>query len=203
VGERFSTLPATMNSLADELIRLILEPTFIVPEEHFADNGPSSPFAKVSQSAGEFLRVCKRWMRITTPLLYETVIIRSRAQAHSLSLALSRCPEFGRFTRRLRLEGVYGDFLTPDIYETMPNVKQLCFTVSIHRTNDISGLQRAFELFNVERVVLTLHENSVRLHKLRVRLLNDLRDAIITNWPNLVRNFLSCPFLAFAILTFS
>ena len=100
------------------------------------------------------------------------------------------------------MEGVYGDFLTPDIYETMLNVKQLCFTVTIFHKDNVSGLRRAFELFDVERVVLTLHENSVRLHKLRVRLLEDLRDAIITNWPNLVRNFLSCPFLAFAILTF-
>jgi len=180
-----------MNTLADELVRLILEPAFIVSNDHFADNGPSSPFAKVPQSAGEFLRVCKRWMRITTPLLYETVVIRSRAQAQSLSLALSRSPEFGSFTKRLRLEGVYGDFLTPDIYETMPNVKQLCFTVSIHHTNDISGLQRAFELFDVERVVLTLHGNSlVNRHKIRARLIEDIADAIITHWSNLVRRII-------------
>ena len=202
VSERLATLPATMNSLADELIRLIMEPVFIVSENYFAANGPFSPFATVSQSTGEFLRVCKQWMRITTPLLYETVVIRSRAQAYSLNLALSRCPDFGRFTRRLRLEGVYGDFLTPDIYETMPNVKQLCFTETISQKDNINGLQRAFKLFDVERVVLTLHEcYGTQANRARGRLIEGLRDAIITRWSNLVCNLQ--PFLIFARFTFS
>ena len=149
---------SAMNTLANELLVHILSPTFLVPEAHFADNGHISPFAKVMQSSADVQLVCKRWMRVSTPLLYECVVIRTRAQAYALRLALTRHPEFGRFIRRLRLEGVFGEYLDAEVFEKMQGVKQLCFTFSFSSLNNIAGLQRAFEVFNPERVVLSLRD---------------------------------------------
>jgi len=143
-----------MNALADELLRIILGPFFDVPEADFAYNGSVSPFSKVPQSVAELLRVCKRWMRFATPLLYSTVVIRTRAQAAALNMALTNNTEFGGYVRRLRLEGVFGEFITPDVINIMPNVRQMCFPINMLAKDDTDGLLAAFELFHLERVVL-------------------------------------------------
>ncbi|KAH7098998.1 hypothetical protein BKA62DRAFT_711070 [Auriculariales sp. MPI-PUGE-AT-0066] len=173
-----------MNALADELLSIILAPYFAVPEKLFADNGGVSPFSKVPQSAADLLHVCKRWMRITTPLLYETVIIRSKAQASSLNLALTRHAEFGRFTRRLRLEGAYGEWVTPEIVQAMPQVKQFCFTLSVLYKDDVSGLQTAFELFQPERVIITLYNRNGHGNQQQRKLIRDLASCILL-WKDL------------------
>lgn len=168
-----------MNALADELLRIILGPFFDVPEEHFADNGSVSPFSKVPQSAAELLRVCKRWMRFATPLLYSTVVIRTRAQAAALKMALTNNAEFGYYVRRLRLEGVYGEFITPDVIKTMPNVRYMCFPIGMLARDDTDGLLTAFELFELERVVLL----SLSQH-------NDLSNATISQFIANLANFI-------------
>ena len=133
---------SAMNTLANELLVHILSPSFLVPEVRFADNGHISPFARVMQSSADLQLVFKRWMRVSTPLLYECAVIRTRAQAYALRLALTRHPEFGRFIRRLRLEGVFGEYLDAEVFEKMREVKQLCFTFSFSLLNNITGLQR-------------------------------------------------------------
>ncbi|KAH7098997.1 hypothetical protein BKA62DRAFT_772831 [Auriculariales sp. MPI-PUGE-AT-0066] len=189
-----------MNSLPDELLSIILAPWFTVPEQLFADNQLSSPFSKVPQSAAGLLHVCKRWMRATTPLLYETVIIRSKAQASSLNLALTGHSEFGRFTRRLRLEGAYGEWVTPEIIQAMPHVKQFCFTLSVLYKDEVSGLQTAFELFQPERVILTLHNPYGKGNQKQRQLTRDLANCIPL-WIDLKHFTFSVPNDAFAFNT--
>ncbi|KZP07022.1 hypothetical protein FIBSPDRAFT_701176, partial [Athelia psychrophila] len=58
-------------------------------------------------SAQDFLLVCKRWLRISTPLLYSAVIIRSKAQVAALARTLSENNLFGLQIRKIRIEGGY------------------------------------------------------------------------------------------------
>ncbi|KZP08651.1 hypothetical protein FIBSPDRAFT_665027, partial [Athelia psychrophila] len=58
-------------------------------------------------SAQHFLLVCKRWLRISTPLLYSAVIIRSKAQVTALARTLGENNLFGLQIRKIRVEGGY------------------------------------------------------------------------------------------------
>ncbi|KZV79677.1 hypothetical protein EXIGLDRAFT_734445 [Exidia glandulosa HHB12029] len=146
----------------DELIKEMLSPPLLVPDALFADTGPVSPFAKATSSASDVLLVCKRWMRVGTPALYETVIIRSTAQAQALEMALTRNPEFGRFVKKLRLEGVYGEYITSKIIATMTRVTDFCFTVSIYSADKLAGLTKALDMFEPKRIILTLNNQKRR-----------------------------------------
>ncbi|KAF7319604.1 F-box domain-containing protein [Mycena chlorophos] len=80
-------------SLPDELISEILSPALKVPEKLFSNLSPISPFAKYSVSTSSILLVCKAWLRVATPLLYDVVILRSKAQAKALGDALKLNPK--------------------------------------------------------------------------------------------------------------
>ncbi|KAH7102768.1 hypothetical protein BKA62DRAFT_698763 [Auriculariales sp. MPI-PUGE-AT-0066] len=144
-----------MNKLADELLKEILAPPLLVADQMFADQGSTSPFSRVTHSASDVLLVCKRWMRVATPALYHTVVIRTEAQAYALNIALTRNSSFGRFVRRIRLEGAYGQYLTPPIVNTMPHVQHLCFTLGVY-ADDKLGLAAAFKVWPLQHITLTL-----------------------------------------------
>ncbi|KAJ7658840.1 hypothetical protein DFH06DRAFT_919114, partial [Mycena polygramma] len=61
-----------------------------------------SPFAKPSLSTSAYLVVCRDWLRLATPLLYNVVVIRSKSQANALEKVLVNNKEFGRFIKKLR-----------------------------------------------------------------------------------------------------
>jgi hypothetical protein len=96
------------HSLPDEIISEILSPALKVSDEVFSDTSEVSPFAKYAESTSAYLLVCKSWLRVSTPLLYNIVILRSKAQAKALSLALAGNKELGQFIKKLRVEGGYG-----------------------------------------------------------------------------------------------
>ena len=129
--------------LADEVLQSILAPSLKVPDSMFEDVGPISPFSKVEQSSSDVLLVCKRWMRVTTPIIYHTVIIRTTAQAAALNAALMRNPEFGRHVRRFRLERPYPAHITKAVVRTMPNIVDLCIPIGVlaaNKPNDVYEL---------------------------------------------------------------
>ena len=98
MGNPVSFPNATVNKidkLADELLKEILAPQLLVSEELFADTGTTSPFSKAERSSSDVLLVCKRWMRVATPPLYHTVVIRSMAQAKALTRALKSSRRVG------------------------------------------------------------------------------------------------------------
>ncbi|KAJ7165328.1 hypothetical protein C8R46DRAFT_839188, partial [Mycena filopes] len=65
------------------------------------------PFAKYELSTSAYLVtvVCKDWLRVATPLLYNVVLLRSPSQANALEKVLVSHPEFGAFIRKSRVEG--------------------------------------------------------------------------------------------------
>ncbi|KAJ7050607.1 hypothetical protein C8F01DRAFT_1344111, partial [Mycena amicta] len=118
-----SVMPDT--SLLDELISEILSPALKVDDDMFSDLSRHSPFSKkISESTSAYLLVCKSFLCVATPLLYHVVILRSKAQANALASALAGNEAFGRFIRKLRVEGGYGDAMLT-ILNSASNVTDL------------------------------------------------------------------------------
>jgi hypothetical protein len=141
------------HSLPDEIISEILSPVLKVSDEIFSDTSKVSPFAKYSESTSAYLLVCKSWLRVSTPLLYNVVILRSKAQAKALSLALARNKELGQFIKKLRVEGGYG---TPMliILQSSPNISDLFVSLEIYSSDNSSGLCKGLSLLNPNRLIL-------------------------------------------------
>ncbi|KAJ7147749.1 hypothetical protein C8R46DRAFT_541262 [Mycena filopes] len=141
-------------SLPDELISEILSPALKVSDEVFADTKHVSPFANPdSESTSAYLLVCKSWLRVATPLLYNVVVIRSKAQAKALGLVLAKNALLGPFIRKLRVEGGYGAPMGT-ILKCSPNITDLCMTLEIWATDNPSGLCKGLPLISPERLIL-------------------------------------------------
>ncbi|KAJ7651135.1 hypothetical protein FB45DRAFT_732177, partial [Roridomyces roridus] len=110
--------------LPDEIVSEILSPALKVPDDLFFDTSETSPFANFTPSTSAYLLVCKDWLRVATPLLYSVVVLRSKAQAMALASVLKANPEFGRFIKKLRVEGGYGPSMHA-ILKSAPNITDL------------------------------------------------------------------------------
>jgi len=110
--------------LADETLAAIIEGVLEVEDDDFASfDIELSPFAQREYSNADVLLVCKRWMRVGTPPLFHTCIIRSTAQSQALAKALKISP-FGTFVRRVRIEGSYG-VSVKQFLEKATNIQEL------------------------------------------------------------------------------
>jgi len=143
------------HKLADELLREILSPPLLVSDAMFEHTGDVSPFSKVEKSAADVLLVCKRWMRLATPSLLHTVVVRSMPQARALSSMIKRNPEFGTYIRRLRVEGSYGNYIL-DAVSAAPHITALCLTLTVWSDVKVDGLVKSLALIDPTRVILTL-----------------------------------------------
>ncbi|KAJ7509034.1 hypothetical protein B0H11DRAFT_1963535 [Mycena galericulata] len=138
----------------DEILLKILAPLLTVPDDKFADTSATSPFAlPQTASSSIILLVCKTWLRICTPLLYNVVIIRSRAQAGALSATLNANRKLGPFVKKLRIEGGFGRPMR-NILKNTPNVSDLFISADIHPPDTISGLLLGLPLLNPARLII-------------------------------------------------
>jgi hypothetical protein len=172
------------HSLPDEIISEILSPALKVSDEIFSDTSKVSPFAKYSESTSAYLLVCKSWLRVSTPLLYNVVILRSKAQAKALSLALARNKELGQFIKKLRVEGGYG---TPmlTILQSSPNISDLFVSLEIYSSDNCSGLCKGLSLLNPNRLILWDLSRKPPENKMVSQLLDALAKSI-SRWDRLV-----------------
>ncbi|KAJ7084892.1 hypothetical protein B0H15DRAFT_384793 [Mycena belliarum] len=141
------------HSLPDEIISEILSPALKVSEEVFSDTSPVSPFAGYSESSSAYLLVCKSWLRVATPLLYNVVILRSKAQAKALSQVLSKNNALAKFIKKLRVEGGYGPPMAT-ILEHSSNVSDLFISFEIYATDNTTGLCKGLPLINPTRLII-------------------------------------------------
>ncbi|KAJ7684347.1 hypothetical protein DFH06DRAFT_1288685 [Mycena polygramma] len=141
------------NSLPDEIIAEILSPALKVTDDVFSDTGEVSPFAKYSESTSAYLLVCKSWLRVATPLLYNVVIVRSKAQAKALSLALTKDKQLGEFIKKLRVEGGYGPPMLT-ILKCSPNISDLFLSLELYSSDNTGGLCKGLPLINPSRLIL-------------------------------------------------
>ncbi|KAJ7490955.1 hypothetical protein FB451DRAFT_1552517 [Mycena latifolia] len=171
------------NSLPDEIISEILSPALKVPEEVFSDTSRVSPFAQYSESSSAYLLVSKSWLRVATPLLYNVVILRSKAQAKALGQALTKNEELGQFIKKLRAEGAYGKPMGT-ILQSSPNISDLFLSFEIYAADNTNGLCTGLPFINPTRIILRDVEYKPLDNKMTLNLEDTLTKAI-SKWGRL------------------
>ncbi|KAK7002195.1 F-box domain-containing protein [Favolaschia claudopus] len=141
--------------LPDEIISEILSPALKVPDELFSDPSDVSPFATYSPSTSAYLLVCKDWLRVATPLLYHVVVLRSKSQANALEKVLRANPEFGRFIKKLRVEGGYGAAMQTILEAAASTLRDLFLSLGIWSPDSTIGLCKALSRINPHRVIIS------------------------------------------------
>ncbi|KAJ7048644.1 hypothetical protein C8F01DRAFT_1239345 [Mycena amicta] len=180
------------NALPDEVLSEILAPALKVDDETFSDTSDVSPFATYSESASAYLLVNKSWLRVATPLLYNTVVLRSKAQAKALERALSGNAILGQFIKQLRVEGGYGAPMHR-ILKLSPNIAHLYLTFMISSGDSTDGLCKGLALISPTRVILyDALEFPNHVKNKMVRNLVDAVVAAIPGWHKL--SIFHCPY---------
>ncbi|KAK7035999.1 F-box domain-containing protein [Favolaschia claudopus] len=172
-----------VHSLPEETISEILSPALKVSDAAFCDASLVSPFSKYEEPTSNYLLVCKTWLRIATPLLYSTVVLRSKGQAKALSTVLVENPEFGQYIKKLRVEGGYGPPMHT-ILECSPNISDLFLCTRIFSSDNTSGLCSGLELINPTRLILWHADHQGLGNRTYLQLLDALV-AAIPEWDNL------------------
>ncbi|KAJ7500406.1 hypothetical protein B0H11DRAFT_2225406 [Mycena galericulata] len=158
------------HNLPDEIISEILSPALKVSEEVFSDTSDVSPFSTYSESTSAYLLVCKSWLRVATPLLYNVVILRSKAQAKALSQVLTKNHELGHLA---------------------PNISDLFVSLTIWASDNTVGLCKGLSLINPTRLIM----RDFTTKKLDNKMLSNLVDALVAairKWDRLV--IFECPY---------
>ncbi|KAJ7213486.1 hypothetical protein GGX14DRAFT_696819 [Mycena pura] len=170
-------------SLPDEIISEILSPALKVADDLFADTSEVSPFADYSESTSAYLLVCKSWLRVATPLLYNVVVLRSKAQAKALERALAGNKHLGQLIKKLRVEGGYGQPMHT-ILKCASNVSDLCLTFEIFSSDSTEGLCKGLDLTNPTCLIV----RDVRYKLLKNKMVTKLVRAVaaaIPKWDRL------------------
>ncbi|KAJ7052000.1 hypothetical protein C8F01DRAFT_1033787 [Mycena amicta] len=170
--------------LPDELLSEILSPALKVTDDAFSDVSDVSPFAKYSESSSAYLLVSKSWLRVATPLLYHVVVLRSKGQAAALGRALNQNEDLGRFIKKLRVEGGYGQPMHTILSRT-PNVTDLYLYLDILSSDSTVGLCKGLCLVNPTRLIVKDDSEKPPSNKMVVNLLSAL-GAAIRKWDQLV-----------------
>ncbi|KZV97299.1 hypothetical protein EXIGLDRAFT_764589 [Exidia glandulosa HHB12029] len=172
------------HKLADETLATILADCLAVDDADFACvSMRTSPFALKEVSSSALLVVCKRWMRIGTPLLYETVILRSVAQSRALAAALKANEAFGLYIKKLRVEGGYGASV-PVVLKAATRITDLCVSLDLEAGDNAKPMYNIlFEAIAPTRLIVT----GVDANKRNAQLVHALSTVVhcIKSWPQL------------------
>ncbi|TDL29937.1 hypothetical protein BD410DRAFT_47127 [Rickenella mellea] len=172
-----------VNSFPEEVLKEIFTSALLIPDEKFsfAKTG-LSPFGQNLASTASVLLVCKRWLRVATPLLYEDVVLRSTAQAQALADSLTANPRFALYVKRLRMEGGFGTSLSI-ILSKCPHIVELFITLDIFGDDSIDGLHAALMLAKPHRVILSKHTRAKNGKVLK--LMNEIISCVKHKWHSL------------------
>ncbi|KAK7006816.1 hypothetical protein R3P38DRAFT_2555040 [Favolaschia claudopus] len=112
-----------------EVITGILAPLLHVPDEVFSTS-TMELLLNPEYSSSRYLLVCKAWLRIGTPLLYDVVILRTTFQADALAAVLEARNDLGLHIKKLRVEGGFGDSMET-VLRLAPNITDIFFTLGM------------------------------------------------------------------------
>lgn len=160
---------------------MILAPSLTVSYSQLTSRHPRAFGGNDLIPSSTVLLVCKRWLRVSTPLLYETVVIRSTGQSYALAEALQLNPSFARYIKNVRLEGAYGGVY--DILKHCQRLSTLVLFLNVYSESRITCLSRALPAINPKHVFL-YDSGAIDNVKFR-KLLRTLCDTI-PSWKNLV-----------------
>ncbi|KAJ6505815.1 hypothetical protein C8R47DRAFT_1066692 [Mycena vitilis] len=173
-----------MSILPDEILSEILSPALKVSDELFSDTSDVSPFAKPSLSTSAYLVVCRDWLRVATPLLYNVVVLRSKSQANALEKVLAKNTEFGRYIKKLRVEGGYGAAMHT-ILKSAPHITDIFLSLVIYSSDGTQGLCKGLPLINPRRVILVDPFSSKALKNKHLTALTEVIFSSLKKWDNL------------------
>ncbi|TDL29982.1 hypothetical protein BD410DRAFT_48915 [Rickenella mellea] len=168
-------------NLPDEVLKEILSLSTHIPDEEFSFNDDPNPFGQNPRHFSLLLLVCKRWLRVATPLLYGVVVIRSTAQAQSLADAVQANKSFGSFIKKMRLEGGFGQ--SPRTFLSLaPNISDLFITLDIWTNDSVSGLCSALQQIEPCRLIISQRHS---IKNAKARKLRDALYAAVAHWKHL------------------
>ncbi|KAJ6538369.1 hypothetical protein DFH09DRAFT_1177514 [Mycena vulgaris] len=142
-----------MSILPDEILSEILSPALKVSDDLFSDISEVSPLADYSPSTSAYLVVCKDWLHVATPLLYNVVVLRSKAQANALEKVLHSNLQFGHFIKKLRVEEGYGMAMDATLKSAL-NITDIVLSLSIWSSDNTQGLCQGLPLIDPHRVIV-------------------------------------------------
>ncbi|KAF7329286.1 F-box domain-containing protein [Mycena kentingensis (nom. inval.)] len=174
-------------SIPDEILSEILSPALKVADDAFSDTS-SAAFAAYEESTSAYLLVNRAWLRVATPLLYHTVVLRSKAQAVALADALAANNYLGRFVKRMRIEGGFGPSMKK-IFAQTSNVTDLFLSLDIYSNDSVGGLCSGLNLLSPSRLIL---KRDTRTRNKMVTALENAVVAAVPGWDRLVR-YISAP----------
>lgn len=182
VSRRSSTTTTVMaDKLADELLKMILVPSLTISYTQFTSSSPVAFGKNATISSASVLLVCKRWLRVATPLLYESVVIRSVGQSHALCDAFCANPAFAAHVKKVRLEGAYDSI--DKVLGPCKNLVTLVILLRIFSDARVVSLCRALPMINPKVVIL---RDDWRFDNAKLRtVFSSLCEAIPT-WSNMV-----------------
>ena len=171
-----------------EILEDIFKKILFISDEDFSSRVCDSPFGRSPTHSSDILMVCKTWLRIATPLLYECVVLRTRAQAEAFYNAV-KDKKTGDVlissVRRIRLEDHFG-LSTKQVFKSLPNLSELFITTPAARDETIKSSFPGFRHVNPKRVILDMTEEELyfKSHRIFATL---LEEAIKESWNELVR----------------
>ncbi|KAJ6592004.1 hypothetical protein B0H10DRAFT_2233047 [Mycena sp. CBHHK59/15] len=155
-------------NLPDEILSEILSPGLEVAEEN---------------SSSAVLVVCKAWLRVSTPLLYNVVVLRSKPQAGALAAVLQRNNELGRFIKKLRVEGGFGKHMGIILRNTA-NITDIFVSGMLHSPDTASEPALGLPRLNPTRLIVFEDPENLLKNKSVVQLYEGLTKAI-NGWKKL------------------
>ncbi|KAH7099976.1 hypothetical protein BKA62DRAFT_707885 [Auriculariales sp. MPI-PUGE-AT-0066] len=172
--------------LADETLISILHPLLEIDDDDLIsiETDPrEGTFARRQYSTSDVLLVCKRWMRLCTPALFHSIVIRSSAQAQALDKATKKNPKFALYTKNLRLEGTYG-VAAKNFVLRMPHIHTLGLKLTISATDNAKPMYSVLSTLNPRRlVVYNVFSEAKNAHSKYS--LETLKSCIKSKWNNL------------------
>lgn len=131
------------------------------------------------------LLVCKKWMRIATPVLYEKVHLWNPRGTKAVAQLVKSNPDVGRAIRYLRLEGGMGrDLYT--IVKNAPNIHTLWITPHVRASEGIVGLRKSLALLQPRKLCLLIRE--LKRNKSSAEAERLITLAVAGTWKELVSN---------------
>lgn len=174
--------------LPEELLREVLSYCFTIPHESFCGFPTRfhAPLADARRVAGpelshNLLLVCKRWLRVGSPLLYESIALRTSTHAQTVAILIKQNPILGRAVRQLKLFGGYGKDLHT-IVKAAPNLQTVYLNMSMRSSDTITGIKRALSIMNPTRLYI---EERPRKRNKKTSELRELLNANIGKWSRL------------------
>ena len=139
--------------LPEEILREILSYVLLVSPQDFFRFGPADPLSRSAplretlHRNPQLLLVSKTWLRVGTPLPYESLEISETKHTMAVAKLLRAHPDVGAAVRCLRLEGG----LTKDlvhIAKHAPNIRGPFMSLWIQSSQTTTGLEDTLSLLS-------------------------------------------------------